>query len=93
MNFGVLIRVFLSIVTLGSFLYAYIAKQNEITELRLEIPVASKQLEEIQQENIRLKFEIEKLENPSSLLEWARFPEYRHLKYPLLKDVIQVRVK
>lgn len=93
MNNALLIRFFLAIVTLGGFLYFYIAKQNEITELRLQIPALAKELEEINQEITQLKYEINKIEDPARLIELARKPEYRHLKHPLLKEIIQIKVK
>jgi len=48
---------------IGIFLYAYISKQNSITELRLQVPIGSKALQAIQQENTRLQFEIDRFEN------------------------------
>lgn len=88
MNTGFLFRIFLSILCLGVFLYLYINKQNGITELRLEIPQTAKELEALVQENTRLQFEIDRFENPLHLMELARRPEYRHLKHPLLKDIV-----
>jgi cell division protein FtsB len=90
MNFGVLIRILFCIFCLGIFLYSYIEKQNVITELRLAIPSVSKELQSIQEENTRLRFEIDQFENPQHLLELSRRPEYRHLKHPLLKDIIMI---
>ncbi len=92
MNFGIFIRVFLCILTLGSVLYAYINKQNHITELRLQIPVAAKELQVVQQENTRLKFEIDQFENPVHLMELSRLPQYSHLKYPLVNEIITIPV-
>lgn len=92
MNAGLLLRLFLCIVFLGGFLYAYIAKQNEITKLRLEIPSLSKKLDIVLQENTRLQFEIDQFENPLNLMEIARRPEYRHLKHPLLNEIVTIEV-
>jgi len=88
MNLGLLVRVFLCIVCLGAFLYAYINQQNTITELRLEIPAVAKELQVIEEENTRLRFEIDQFESPAHLMELARKPEYRYLKHPLAKDII-----
>ncbi len=91
MNVGILSRVLLCIMILGCFFYAYISKQNSITALRLEIPQLSSEVEEIHQENSRLRFEIDQFENPVHLMELSRKPEYRHLKHPLVKDIIEIR--
>lgn len=92
MNLGIFIRVFLCILTLGVFLYAFINRQNHITELRLQIPVAARELQVIEQENTRLQFELDQFENPVHLMELARRPEFRHLKHPLVNEIITIYV-
>lgn len=67
--------------------YAYIEKQNELTELRLAIPATAKEVRRIHEENIRLQYEIDQFESPVHLMELARKPEFGHLKYPYLPDV------
>ncbi|MCC5832640.1 MAG: septum formation initiator family protein [Chlamydiales bacterium] len=89
---GIFIRVCLCILTMGLFLYAFISKQNDITELRLQIPIASRELQAIQQENVRLKFEIDRFENPAYLMELARRPQFSHLKHPLMNEIITIYV-
>ncbi len=90
---NLLIRIFICILSLGGFLYSYISKQNKITELRLEIPRLSKELAAMQQENVRLQYEIDQFENPLALMELAKQPAYSHLKYPLLNEIITIPVK
>lgn len=88
MTKGLFFRLLFCIFLLGSVLYIFIEKQNELTELRLEIPQLANALEEIKQENIRLQYEIEQLENPERLMELAQKPEYCHLKQPRLDEII-----
>lgn len=85
-----MIRIFVCIIVFGATLYAFIDKQNKITKLRMEIPVLASQLKAIEQENLRLKFEIDQFESPDHLLELSRRPEYRHLKHPKLDEVIEM---
>jgi len=92
MNVGIFTRVFLCILTLGICLYAYINKQNQITELRLHIPTLSQELQVIQQKNTRLQFEIDQFENPLHLMELARCPQFSHLKHPLVNEIITIHV-
>ncbi len=75
-------NIFLCIAIAGMTLYAYIDKQNELTELRLAIPVLAKEVKELQEENIRLRYEIDRFESPIHLMELMRKPEYSHLKFP-----------
>lgn len=69
-------------------LFGYIEKQNELTELRLAIPSLAKEVKSLQEENIRLTYEIEHFESPIHLMELMRKPEFSHLKYPFLPDEI-----
>jgi hypothetical protein len=69
-----------------------VSKQNSITELRLNIPIAAKELEDAKQENIRLEFEIDQFEKPQNLIELSDQPQFRHLKYPRLDEIITLEV-
>ena len=92
MSLGIFYRIFVCIVTLGVFLYAYIIKQNQITELRLQIPVAKRALQVVNEENVRLQYEIDQFENPLNLMELAKLPQFSHLKYPLVSEIITIYV-
>ncbi|BAE81407.1 conserved hypothetical protein [Chlamydia felis Fe/C-56] len=67
---------------LGSLLYSYINKQNDLTKLRLEIPSLWSTLRQKEQENIALGFLIDKIESPEHLMHIADLPEYQYLQYP-----------
>ena len=82
------IRVFSCIIGAGLLLFAYIDRQNELTELRLQFPHLAKEVKGIQEENIRLQYEIDRFESPIHLMELSRKPEFGHLKHPYLPDVI-----
>ncbi|MCP5469501.1 MAG: hypothetical protein H7A36_03230 [Chlamydiales bacterium] len=90
MKLGLLIRLFICIVALGTFLYLYIDKQNRITCLRLQIPALAKELEQIQQESVRLQFEVDQFENPIHLMELARKPQYSHLRHPRVNEIVTI---
>lgn len=82
------IHIFTCIFIAGITLYACIEKQNGLTELRLKIPVLAKEVKRLQEENTRLKYEIDQFESPIHLMELARKPEFSHLKYPTLDKVL-----
>lgn len=82
------IHIFICIFIVGITLYAYIEKQNLLTELRLKIPTLAKEVKQIQEENVRLKYEIDQFESPVHLIELSRKPEFSHLKYPQLDQII-----
>lgn len=85
---AIVLRIFLCIFVFGFFLYSYIDEQNGLIELRVSIPRVEKELKRIQEDNAQLRFQQEQLESPIYLMELARKPEYGHLHYPALKDVI-----
>jgi uncharacterized coiled-coil protein SlyX len=78
------------VVTL--FLFAYVEQHNRLTRLRIEVPLQEKKLKELQDENTRLQFEIEKFENPLNLMELAKKPQFSHLKHPYVTDIITVEI-
>ena len=90
MTQGLLIRLLICIFALGGLLYLYIDKQNDLTELKMQIPKLVRNLRVLEEENAQLKYDIEKLENPDRLMELLRSPEFSHLKQPLLSDVVIV---
>lgn len=81
-------RIFFCIFITGLTLLSYIEKQNELTELRLAIPLLTKEVKSLQEKNTQLAFEIGLLENPIHLMELMRKPEFKHLKYPFLPDEV-----
>lgn len=82
------IRCLVCICTAGFALFSYIDKQNELTELRLAIPVLLKDVKALNEENIALKYEVDRFESPIHLMELMRKPEFGHLKFPYVKDEI-----
>ena len=88
MNRGLLFRLLICIFVLGGYLYTYIDKQNDLTELKIAIPALSKQLRELEEKNDQLHVEIERLENPSRLIGLLREKEYSHLHYPYMNEVV-----
>lgn len=91
MSSGLLIRFLICILFFGFLLFQTIRQQNTITALRLEIPKMTHQLREIEGENSRLRFEIERFENPAHLLQLAEDPCFSHLRYPQQGEVIVLR--
>lgn len=81
-------QIFVCIGVAALTLYASIDKHNTLTELRLNIPMLEKEVDRLQEENIRLRYEINQFESPIHLMELARKPEFGHLKYPSLDKVL-----
>jgi cell division protein FtsL len=79
-----IICIFVAAVTM----FAHIKKRNELTELSLVIPRVELEVKNLQRENSRLQYEIDSLESPIRMMEYARQPDFGHLKYPYIRDVI-----
>lgn len=88
-----LIRAFVCIIAAGFTLFAYIEKQNELTELRLAIPQLTKEVATLREDNVRLKYEIERFESPLHMMELMRSPEFSHLKFPYIDQEIFIPVE
>lgn len=70
--------------------YSYLNVQMKVTQIKIELPEVEKEIHLIQEENRRLSYEIDQFENPSHLIDLAHYPEYAHLKHPLLKEILTV---
>lgn len=86
--FSLPLRIYVCILAAGLTLYAMIEKQNELVAMRLEIPAMEKELRLIEEENTRLKYEIERFESPIHLMELAKKSEFSHLKFPHNSEVL-----
>lgn len=84
------IRFALCLAAIGFSLYGHIEKQNQITSLRIQLPENVRALKSLQEDNTRLRYEIEQFESPEHLIELARHQEYSHLHHPLVKDVLNM---
>ncbi|MGA8165473.1 MAG: hypothetical protein WB791_10735 [Waddliaceae bacterium] len=82
------LRIFVCIVFAGFLLYAYIDQNNDLTAIQQTLPALKREVDAIQLENERMQYEIDRFENPAYLLERSRQPEFHHLKYPYVRDVI-----
>jgi hypothetical protein len=90
MSKGMVARILICISVFGLCLYSYLDQQNEVTRLRLQIPVVAKEVKDLKEEDVRLQFEIDLFESPQHLMELIAHHEYSHLKHPLMKQIMQV---
>lgn len=82
------IKCFLSLMIISFFAYKYIDTLNVVTSKRLEVPKLQKKLKKLEEENVRLHYEIDKLENPANLMRFSRKKEFNYLHYPAHNEVI-----
>jgi hypothetical protein len=87
MSKGLLIKLGFCLAVLSLCLYSYLDKQNELTHVKIRLPQLEKEIKLISEENCRLKYEIDRVESPSRLIELAHRPEYSNLKHPLMKEI------
>ena len=81
-----------SFTLVGGALLLYIDRLNDLTRLRLEIPVHLKELKTLREENQRLQYEIDQFESPLYLMELLKKPEFSNLKFPKENEVIVIEV-
>lgn len=83
-----LCHIVLCVVVLGFLLYTYVVKQNELTELRIKLPIAAEEVKKIEEENVRLQYEISVFNSPAHLMEMASDEKFGKFQHPLEKDII-----
>lgn len=83
-------RIAVCVGIFGWCLFSYLEKQNELTQLKIQIPILEKQMSALREERKHLQYEIDQFENPSHLIELAHKPEFGHLKHPVLKEILTV---
>ncbi|MEM7175257.1 MAG: hypothetical protein AAF443_04965 [Chlamydiota bacterium] len=92
MSRGLLYRLLICIFALALLLYASIDKQNEITELEIYLPQLFAELQQTQERNAQLQFQIDHLESPRRLFALLKKPEFSHLLYPKDAETVYVTV-
>lgn len=83
-----LFRLLICLIGVWITLFFYIDENNRLTELRRLIPELEKEVKTLEEDNVRLSYEIEQFENPSHLMELAKKPEYSYLKFPYIDSII-----
>lgn len=87
-----IIKVLICALSFGGVLYAYLEQQNDLTKLKIGLPELSKEVRVLEEENTRLRYEIEQFENPKHLMELAKRPEFSHLKHPIINEVLVMQM-
>ena len=87
---SILMRLGFCLTVFGFCLYSYLEAQNGLTELKIKLPELEKEIRHVREENRRLTYEIDEFQSPANLIELGTRPEFRHLKHPLLNEVLTV---
>jgi cell division protein FtsB len=87
-SFAIRVAICLSVVSF--IVYVYIDQRNHLTELRRVIPQLEKEVKRVHEENVSLRYEMNRFRDPRHLLELARQPQYRHLRFPSSEEVIVI---
>ena len=85
-----MLKILTCIVCGGGCLYCHLNQQNGLTQLKMDCSLREAELDQIQEENRRLAYDIEQFESPNHLFELARRPEFSHLKHPALQEIMTV---
>lgn len=85
-----LVKLGICFLLSGGCLYSYFDKQNELTQMKIRLPILEKEIKQVRDETRRLRYEVDQFESPSHLIELAHCPEFSHLKHPLLKEILTV---
>jgi len=75
----------------GYWLFSYMEKQNQLTKLKITIPALAAEVTSITEENARCQYEIDRFENPSTIIGFLAQPEYAGLKHPLVDEIFSMQ--
>ncbi len=87
MNSKILVQILCCLTVFTFYLYHIIQKQNQINYLSLNLPKIVKELKTLEEENMRLRFQVNSFQSPDHLMQLVKEEQYTHLKMPLLKEV------
>jgi hypothetical protein len=87
------VQVLTCALSCAGALYSYVRQQNDLTKIRIELPRLSREVRFLEEHNSRLKYEIERFENPKHLMQLAKRPEFSHLRYPLTNEIFVFHTK
>lgn len=85
-----ILRLGICVAVFGWCLFSYLEKQNNLTQLKIQLPELERKITLVREETRRLRYEINQFENPAHLIELSHRPEYGHLKHPLLREILTV---
>lgn len=85
------IRAAICLASIGLVAYAYIDQKNHLTELSRIIPELEKEVKQVQEENVNLQYEIDRFRSPRHLLKLSKLPQYRHLRFPTVDEVVVIQ--
>lgn len=84
------VKIGICFAVFGSCLYLYLQEQNDLAKIKMQLPQKEKEIAVLREEMRRLAYQLDQVENPSRLIELAHLPEFRHLKHPVLKEILTV---
>ncbi len=84
------IKFLFCFVVISLYLHSYLEAHNEVTKLRMELPKLTKQLRNIEEENLRFRYEIESFESPDRLMALIRNQEFSHFHYPQDQEILTI---
>jgi cell division protein FtsB len=78
---------FLLLMAIAGGFYVDLDLVHKATALRLQTARLQKELRTVEEENVRLSYQLNQLESPARLMALARQPQFSHLKAPTLEDI------
>ncbi len=86
----ILLRLLICIAVFSCLLYAYIDRNNQLTELRYDLPTVADEILVLEEKCAALRYKIDQSESPLRLMELARTPEFSHLHQPRSNEIVVV---
>ncbi len=82
------VSLFGSFVFLAIAIYCYLEQQHHYKCAKLLLPKYSREIAFLREEVASYRYQINSFKNPEKLLKMVARPEYAHLSFPLVRDII-----
>lgn len=90
MRKSLLVKLFICFAAFSFYLYSVLQSQNTLNYLSYKLPKIEKELRAIEEDNVKLSFQLQVFHDPRHLLDLLKEEMYSHLKYPFLEDVLNL---
>lgn len=90
MRKALLVKLIICFAAFSFYLYSVLERQNYLNYLSYKLPLVEKELKTLEEDNVKLSYQIEEFSDPNNLLQLIKENTYSHLRYPVQQDILKL---
>lgn len=90
MKKALLLKLIICFSAFSFYLYSIVQRQNYLNSLSYKLPKLEKELKTLEEDNLKLSYQLETFSDPNNLLQLVKTNTYSHLRYPILEDILNL---